>query len=174
MNKRQKTIWVIILLLTFLSVVLAGVKLYPVADKWHKAVERAENLRIGTDEELENIINFLENRLKKRLQYEFTMEKDPMLLTNVIYLTDAGGRRMSNRRTAQVEVKHIITNGKNRYAGIQYRGQNLTLVEGDSVDGGEIVSIMRDGVILLKNNQEKFIQILTPLLDESITTSSKE
>jgi len=36
------------------------------------------------------------------------------------------------------------------------------------------VSIMRDGVILLKNNQEKFIQILTPLLDESITTSSKE
>ena len=81
---------------------------------------------------------------------------------------------MSNRRTAKVEVKHIITNGKNRYAGIQYRGQNLTLVEGDSVDGGEIVSIMRDGVILLKNNQEKFIQILTPLLDESITTSSKE
>jgi hypothetical protein len=89
-------------------------------------------------------------------------------------LTDAGGRRISNRRTAQMEVKHIITNGKNRYAGIQYRGQNLTLVEGDSVDGGEIVSIMRDGVILLKNNQEKFIQILTPLLDESITTSSKE
>ena len=174
MNKRQKTIWVIILLLTFLSVVLAGVKLYPVADKWHKAVERAENLRIGTDEELENIINFLENRLKKRLQYKFTMEKDPMLLTNVIYLTDTGGRRISNRRTAQMEVKHIITNGKNRYAGIQYRGQNLTLVEGDSVDGGEIVSIMRDGVILLKNNQEKFIQILTPLLDESITTSSKE
>jgi len=174
MNKRQKTIWVIILLLTFLSVVLAGVKLYPVADKWQKAVERAENLRIGTDEELENIINFLENRLKKRLQYEFTMEKDPMRLTNVIYLTDAGGRRMSNRRTAQVEVKHIITNGKNRYAGIQYRGQNLTLVEGDSVDGGEIVSIIRDGVILLKNNQEKFIQILTPLIDESITTSGKE
>ena len=174
MNKRQKTIWVIILLLTFLSVVLVGVKLYPVADKWHEAVERAENLRIGTDEELENIINFLENRLKKRLQYEFTMEKDPMLLTNVIYLTDAGGRRMSNRSTDQVEVKHIITNGKNRYAGIQYRGQNLTLVEGDSVDGGEIVSIMRDGIILLKNNQEKFIQILTPLLDESITTSSKE
>ena len=52
MNKRQKTIWVIILLLTFLSVVLAGVKLYPVADKWYEAVERAENLRIGTDEEL--------------------------------------------------------------------------------------------------------------------------
>ncbi len=174
MNKRQKTIWVIILLLTFLSVVLAGVKLYPVADKWHEAVERAENLRIGTDEELENIINFLENRLKKRLQYEFTMEKVPMRLTNVIYLTDAGGRRMSNRRTAQVEVKHIITNGKNRYAGIQYRGQNLTLVEGDSVDGGEIVSIIRDGVILLKNNQKKFIQILTPLIDESITTSGKE
>ena len=173
MNKRQKTIWVIILLLTFLSVVLAGVKLYPVAGKWQKAVERAENLRIGTDEELENIINFLENRLKKRLQYEFTMEKDPMLLTSVIYLTDAGGRRISNRRTAQMEVKHIITNGKNRY-GIQYRGQNLTLVEGDSIAGGEITSIKSDGIILLKDNQKKYIQILTPLIDESITTSGKK
>ena len=174
MNKRQKTIWVIILLLTFLSVVLAGVKLYPVANKWQKAVERAENLRIGTDEELENIINFLENRLKKRLQYEFTLEKDPMLLTSVIYLTDAGGRRISNRRTAQMEVKHIITNGKNRYAGIQYRGQNLTLVEGDSIAGGEITSIKSDGIILLKDNQKKYIQILTPLIDESITTSGKK
>ena len=174
MNKRQKTIWVIILLLTFLSVILAGVKLYPVADKWQKAVERAENLRIGTDEELENIINFLENRLKKRLQYEFTMEKDPMLLTSVIYLTDAGGRRITNRRTSQMQITHIITNGKNRYVGIQYRGKNFTFVEGDSIAGGEITSIKRNGIILLKDNQEKYIQMLTATFGESITTSIKE
>jgi hypothetical protein len=73
-----------------------------------------------------------------------------------------------------MEVKHIITNGKNRYAGIQYRGQNLTLVEGDSIAGGEITSITSDGIILLKDNQKKYIQILTPIIDESITTSGKE
>ena len=112
--------------------------------------------------------------MKKRLQYKFTMEKAPMLLTSVIYLTDAGGRRISNRRTAQMEVKHIITNGKNRYAGIQYRGQNLTLVEGDSIAGGEFTSIESNGIILLKDNQKKYIQILTPLIDESITTSGKK
>ena len=58
MNNRQQTVWVIISLLTFLSVVLAGVKLYPVVNTWQGAVERAENIKIGTDEELENTINF--------------------------------------------------------------------------------------------------------------------
>ena len=148
MNNRQQTIWVILSLLTFLSIVLAGIKLFPVADKWQKAVERAENISIGTDEELENIINFLEHRLKNRLQYEFTMEKDPMRLTNVIFLTNAGGRRITNRRTSQVQITHIITNGKNRYVGILYRGKNFTFVEGDSIAGGAITSIKRDGIIL--------------------------
>ncbi len=174
MNNRQQTIWVILSLLTFLSIVLAGIKLFPVADKWQKAVERAENISIGTDEELENIINFLEHRLKNRLQYEFTMEKDPMRLTNVIFLTNAGGRRITNRRTSQVQITHIITNGKNRYVGILYRGKNFTFVEGDSIAGGEITSIKRDGIILLKDNQEKYIQMLTATFDESITTSIKE
>ena len=174
MNNRQQTIWVILSLLTFLSAVLAGVKLYPVAEKWQKAVERAENVSIGTDEELENIINFLEHRLKNRLQYKFTMEKDPMRLTNVIYLTDAGGRRISNRRTSKMQITHIITNGKNRYVGIQYRGKNFTFVEGDSIAGGKITSIKRDGIILLKDNQEKYIQMLTETFDESITTSVKK
>ena len=174
MNNRQQTIWVILSLLTFLSIVLAGIKLFPVADKWQKAVERAENISIGTDEELENIINFLEHRLKNRLQYEFTMEKDPMRLTNVIFLTNAGGRRITNRRTSQVQITHIITNGKNRYVGILYRGKNFTFVEGDSIAGGEITSIKRDGIILLKDNQEKYIQMLTATFDESITTSVKK
>ena len=174
MNNRQQTIWVILSLLTFLSIVLAGIKLFPVADKWQKAVERAENISIGTDEELENIINFLEHRLKNRLQYEFTMEKDPMRLTNVIFLTNAGVRRITNRRTSQVQITHIITNGKNRYVGIQYRGKNFTFVEGDSIAGGDITSIKRDGIILLKDNQEKYIQMLTATFDESITTSIKE
>ena len=145
MNNRHQTIWVIISLLAFLSVVIAGVKLYPVVNTWQGAVERAENIKIGTDEELEKTINFLEDRLKNRLEYTFAMEKTPMLLTNVIYLTNSGGRMLGKQRRSQVRITHII-NGRNRYVGIQHMGQNYTLVEGDSLDGGEIVRIDVDGI----------------------------
>ena len=165
MNNRQQTIWVIISLLTFLSVVLAGVKLYPVVNTWQGAVERAESIKIGTDEELEKTINFLEDRLKNRLDYTFAMEKTPMLLTNVIYLTNSGGKRLGRQRRSQVRITHII-NGRNRYVGIQHMGQNYTLVEGDSLDGGEIVRIDVDGIVFSKENQEKYIQMITSTQEE--------
>ena len=165
MNNRQQTIWVIISLLTFLSVVLAGVKLYPVVNTWQGAVERAENIKIGTDEELENTINFLEDRLRNRLDHTFTIEKNPMLLTNVIYLTNSGGRRLGKQRRSRVRITHII-NGRNRYVGIQHMGQNYTLVEGDSIDGGEIVRIDVDGIVLSKENQEKYIRMITSTQEE--------
>ena len=165
MNNRQQTIWVIISLLTFLSVVLAGVKLYPVVNTWQGAVERDETIKIGTDEELEKTINFLEDRLKNRLDYTFAMEKNPMLLTNVIYLTNSGGRRLGKQRRSKVRITHII-NGRNRYVGIQHMGQNYTLVEGDSIDGGEIVRIDVDGIVLSKENQEKYIRMITATQEE--------
>ena len=165
MNNRHQTIWVIISLLTFLSVVIAGVKLYPVVNTWQGAVERAENIKIGTDEELEKTINFLEDRLKNRLDYTFAMEKTPMLLTNVIYLTNSEGRRLGKQRRSKVRITHII-NGRNRYVGIQHLGQNYTLVEGDSIDGGEIVRIDVDGIVFSKENQEKYIQMMTTTQEE--------
>ena len=165
MNNRQQTIWVIISLLTFFSVVLAGVKLYPVVNTWKGAVERAENIKIGTDEELENTINFLEDRLRNRMDHTFTIEKNPMLLTNVIYLKNSGGRRLGKQRRSRVRITHII-NGRNRYVGIQHLGQNYTLVEGDSLDGGEIVRIDVDGIVFSKENQEKYIQMMTTTQEE--------
>ena len=69
--------------------------------------------------DLENTINFLEDRLRNRLDYTFAMEKNPMLLTNVIYLTNSGGRRLGKQRRSKVRITHII-NGRNRYVGIQH------------------------------------------------------
>ena len=45
-------------------------------------------------------------------------------------------------------------------------GQNYTLVEGDSVDGGEIVRIDVDGIVFSKENQEKYIQMMTTTQEE--------
>ena len=108
MNDRSNAVWGIVIVLALLSVLFASLKLYPVTKKWQNAVMRAQNTNIGTDKELENVIGFLEDRLKYRLDYEFSLEKEPMRLTNVVFLTDASGKRISGKRTSKIKVTHVI------------------------------------------------------------------
>ncbi|MBH50054.1 MAG: hypothetical protein CMG69_04795 [Candidatus Marinimicrobia bacterium] len=160
MSDRSNTVWVIVCILAFISILFAGLKLYPVRDKWENAVKRAQNTKIGTDVELENVIGFLEDRLRYRLDYEFSLEKEPMRLTNVVYLTDGSGKRISGKRTSKVKVAHVI-NGKIKYAGILYKGQHFNVTEGDSVAGGRVKQIGKLGIIIEKDGQEKFYEVET-------------
>ena len=77
MNDRSNTVWVIIIILALISCLFASLKLYPMRKKWQNAVVRAQNTNIGTDKELENVIGFLEDRLRYRLDYSFHLKKSP-------------------------------------------------------------------------------------------------
>ncbi|MDP6684427.1 MAG: hypothetical protein QGH24_00590 [Candidatus Marinimicrobia bacterium] len=165
MNDRSNTVWVLVTILALLSVLFASFKLFPVREKWQNAVVRAQNIKIGTDQELENVIGFLEDRLKYRLDYEFSLEKEPMRLTNVVYLTDASGNRISGKRTSKVKVTHVI-NGKIKYAGIYFKGENFNVVEGDSIAGGRVINIGKFGITVEKQGKEKFYEVETTSLDD--------
>ena len=148
MGDREKTLWFIIIMISVCCILISGMELYPITKNWESAVERSQNTQIGADKDLENIINFLENRLQYRLDYEFNLEKQPMRLANVIYLTDAAGYKLSNRKTSQLQVTHII-GGKINYAGIEYRGKKYTVVEGDSILNGVVKKI--DSFVKINN-----------------------
>ena len=165
MNDRSNTVWVIVIILALLSVLFASLKLKPVRKKWQNAVIRAQNTNIGTDEELDNVIGFLEDRLKYRLDYEFSLEKEPMRLTNVVYLTDASGKRISGKRTSKIKVTHVI-NGKIKYAGIFFKGQHFNVVEGDSIAGGRIKNIGIFGITVEKLGHDDFYEVETTSLDD--------
>ena len=49
MNNRNQTIWIILIVLSVISIVTAGVKIIPINNKWNRAKERAENVQYGTD-----------------------------------------------------------------------------------------------------------------------------
>ncbi|MBD73058.1 MAG: hypothetical protein CMG42_02490, partial [Candidatus Marinimicrobia bacterium] len=104
MNNRNKTIWVILVVLSVVSITVAGYKLYPMNKKWGAAKNRAENLQFGADKQLEGVIDFLEKRLKERNAFDFTLEKEPLRLTNVLYLTDAQGRMLRYRNKNKLRV----------------------------------------------------------------------
>ena len=158
MGDREKTLWFIIIMISVCCILVSGMELYPITKNWESAVERSQNTQIGADKDLENIINFLENRLQYRLDYEFNLEKQPMRLANVIYLTDAAGHKLSNRKTSQLQVTHII-GGKINYAGIEYRGKKYTVVEGDSILNGVVKKIDSFGVTINKDGQDRYYHV---------------
>ena len=169
MNNRNKTIWVILVVLSVVSITAAGYKLYPMNKKWGAAKNRAENLQFGADKQLEGVIDFLEKRLKERNAFDFTLEKEPLRLTNVLYLTDAQGRMLRYRNKNKLRVTHIIDGTSTQYAGIQYRGANYTVVIGDSVAGGEVVLIDADEVVIVKGEAKYHYPVAGLAEEENVT-----
>ena len=63
MSDRTKTIWNLILGISLFSIIALGFKLFPLNKKYKKIYDRSKNIQFGTDQELENVISFLEKRL---------------------------------------------------------------------------------------------------------------
>ena len=153
MNSRQNTIWVLLILFSLVSIIAAGIKLLPANKEWSKAKDRAKNIRFGTDKELEDVIEYLEIRIKDRDNYQFILEEEPMRLTNVLYLTDSKGRSLRYRNRGKLRVTHII-DGIQKYAGINYKDNNYTVVIGDSIAGGKVVVIDPTKIVIAKKDKE--------------------
>ena len=131
------------------------------------------NLQFGADKELEGVIDFLEKRLQDRNAFNFTLEKEPLRLTNVLYLTDAQGRMLRYRNKKKLRVTYIIDGASTQYAGIQYRGENYTVVMGDSIAGGEVVWIDADEVVIIKGETEYHYSVAGLAEEENITMENK-
>ncbi|NQT97262.1 MAG: hypothetical protein HQ562_05935 [Candidatus Marinimicrobia bacterium] len=158
MSNRSRTIWHLLIFLTILSLIITAVVAYPVQRDWRKAQIRAQEERFGTDQDLEDVIEFLEQRLDQRNRYQFTLEAEPMHLTNVIYLYGGGGMAYRMRNKDKLRVTAII-DGKQQQALIQYDKQNYRVVVGDSVGGGEVVWIDADEVVIVKGDTEIHYQL---------------
>lgn len=168
MNSRNKTIWIFLIILAVISIGSASIKLIPANQKWNQALKRANAVQFGTDEELEEVIEFLEQRLKDRNAFQFAIEKEPLRLTNVLYLTDAQGRLLRYRNKNKLRVTHIIS-GSTQYAGLQYQGEYYTVVVGDSIAGGEVVWIDTDEVVIVKGDSEFHYSVSSLSEEENVT-----
>lgn len=168
---RDRTVWVLLLVLSTLSFGIMASKMYPLNKKWTGAKERAERIQFGTDEELEQVIEFLETRLLNRSEYNFALEEEPMRLTNVLYLTDAYGRPMRYRKSGKLRVTAII-DGATQRAIVNYRDKNFVVTVGDSVANGEVVWIDSKEVIIISENKEIHYQVVGLGAEEDVTSKN--
>jgi len=152
MSDRGRTIWNLIVGISLISIVAAGLKLFPMNKKYDRIKDRSRNLQFGTDEELENVIAFLEKRLEERNNYQFIINKEPMVLTNVLSL-DGSGRR-SRRNKSAIRVALIYQRENNFQAQIDYRGKIFGISAGDFIENiGDVVLIDKNQVIIKNENR---------------------
>jgi len=153
MSERSLTIWKLLISFTVLSIVASGFNLYPKNKKYKKIVARSSESNFGTDKELENVIEYLEERLEQRSYYAFSLDKQPMRLTNVLTLADGSGPGSRRSRSA-LRVSMIYQSQKRFQAQLNYRGKIYTVSSGESVSAlGEIVHIDQAQVVIRRDSK---------------------
>jgi hypothetical protein len=151
MSDRSLTIWNLLIGATIFSVLAISFKLFPMNTKYGKLKKRSANIQFGTDKELENIITFLEDRLENRSEFQFSVEKTPMLLTNVLGLADGSGRRVKRNRNA-IRVAFIYQRQDSFQAQIDYRGKAFTVIVGDSIPNIGEITLIDGSQVKIKSN----------------------
>ena len=152
MSERSNTIWKLLITFALLSIIAGGFSLYPKNKKYRKIV--AESARtFGTDKELENVIEYLEKRLEQRGYYQFSLEKQPMRLTNVLTLADGSGPSSRRSRSA-LRVSMIYQSQKKFQAQLNYRGKIYTVSSGEGIPTlGQVVHIDEKQVVMKRENK---------------------
>ena len=151
MSERSLTIWNLLVGITIVSLIATGFKLFPMNKKYNRVKARSSNVQFGTDKELENIIGFLESRLEERSKFQFQIKNTPMMLTNVLSLTDGSGKRARRNRNA-IRVALVYQRDNNYQAQIDYRGKAFTVTIGDSIPNIGVVEFIDNTQVIIKTN----------------------
>ena len=152
MSERSNTIWKLLITFAVLSIVAGGFSLYPKNKKYRKIVAKSART-FGTDKELENVIEYLEKRLEQRGYYQFSLEKQPMRLTNVLTLADGIGPSSRRSRSA-LRVSMIYQSQKKFQAQLNYRGKIYTVSSGEGIPTlGKVVHIDEKQVVMKRENK---------------------
>ena len=152
MSERSNTIWKLLITFAVLSIIAGGFSLYPKNKKYRKIVAKSART-FGTDKELENVIEYLEKRLEQRGYYQFSLEKQPMRLTNVLTLADGSGPSSRRSRSA-LRVSMIYQSQKKFQAQLNYRGKIYTVSSGEGIPTlGQVVHIDEKQVVMKRENK---------------------
>ncbi len=152
MRRRENFIWGFLIVIAIIIIFYSGIRTYSISKEVRQfQLEEAQNV-LGTDRQLLETVNTLENELKERMEYEFKSDKDPLKLSQVIrspkLLAQMGyGETFEGEENMRLNLTVI---GNNPYASIKYMGKFYNLHIGDSIGGYRVADIGYKQVILKK------------------------
>ena len=148
MNLREKFIWNVLVGFAFISIAWFGWGLYNKNSITNKLFDKFKNEQVGTDQSLQDKVNSLESVYKYRNENNFKVANNPFEVTRVLS-GGSGSNKGQIFATGTTEV-----NGQYK-AFINYKGKRYTVVEGDLLEGGKIITVNENAVIWEKNGIKK-------------------
>jgi len=154
--KRSQFLWNVLVGVAVLVLLVTGYRFNNVREQVTRYGHMTEKSQLGTDQELDSLITYLENNLLKRESYHFSLRNEPMLLSNVILLSDelAAGRQRDIIRVS------AIVGGSKAIALVQYHGQTYRLMVGDTLAGGKVIDIKPEAMVLYKHNRRMTFPVI--------------
>ena len=174
-DRRTKFFWSLTLTL---AILILGWETYTIV-KVHEqrlGYEASMKRELGTDVELDSVINYLEARLEDRALFKFAGKENPLDLSRAIYMTDNAADLYRFQQQNVIRVSAVVY-GVEPMAVVQFRGENMQLALGDSVAGERVIDITPEGMATLKDGKRNHYQItpatLTPEQIEKIRQNKR-
>ena len=148
MNLRQKFIWNIVLVISFIILGWNSWNQYNKHVKIKNASLKYKNEKVGTDQELQNMVAGLEKNINERQTLKFKIKEDPLDLTKVI---NVDGDIASGNKG--IDCKGAWSNENESYATCYYKQQRFEVTKGDSIGGGLVTDVTATKVFIEKNDE---------------------
>ena len=155
MNLRQIFFWNVLLFLFFLNGIFVIWKLLEIRTYKNEVWNNFDKEEIGTDEKLQAKVKNLENNITERKLFSFKLKENPTDLTNVLALGDDFKYGIGSRGLRVT----TYTSASDPKIVINYKNNNYTVQENDSIAGGIIKKITPTTVIFLKDGEEKILPV---------------
>ena len=150
MNLRDKFLWNLGILLSFIALIWNSWNLYNMNSNSLTSLSKFKNEQVGTDDELEKKVTVLEKIYLDRDATKFILGENPVDLNKVISID---GNPNSKRRK-NLWVSGIINKTDDiPMALINLKDRTYNVVKGDSIGGGVILDITSTKVVFKKNEK---------------------
>ncbi|MBU0519178.1 hypothetical protein KJ564_09615 [bacterium] len=172
MKERERLLWGVLIILLLIIAVYEGYHVYQMGRQVRVYQEAMEREALGSeDPQLRTTIEQLEIELRDRMGYEFTMDEDPLDLTQVIhgkkFLAKLGfSESLENQNTMRLSCTVM---GANPVAVVKFQGRSRILRVGDKLDAYKVTVIERNRVTLRSS-----VETLELVTQKSPETLEKE
>ena len=152
MNLRQKFIWNLVMVLSFIIIAWNSYfQIYQHTDVTD-AYNKFNNEEVGTDKELQEMIVSLEQNLNARQNIKFNLKDNPLELTKVIRL-DGSNTSLTGQKG--IDCKAAWSNPDGSYTGMCFdRTGRYEVTVGDSIGGGIVTNVTKSKVAIYKDEKE--------------------
>ena len=140
MNLREKFLWNIAIIFASLVILWSTWDLYSKNTDVNKAYNKYKNEKVGSDEELQNMVIDLEKNLNDRKMLKFKIKDNPLDLMKVVSLDGS----FSSGATAQkgIDCKMAWCNEDDECSALcNYKSKRFEVSVGDSIGGGIVKKI---------------------------------